>query len=134
MHHGAKSKIFEFAAELREEMTEAELLLWDYLKTKPLGLKIRRQHPIAKFILDFYCHAASLSIEVDGGYHTKAYQKSIDAERTEYLKENGIKEYRFTNEEVIKDSKNSFVRINAILREASPFRVGEGGGQKMNEP
>ena len=125
MHRGAKSKIFEYAAELRVEMTEAELVLWEYLKTKPYGLKIRRQHPIAKFILDFYGHAASLSIEADGGYHLKDDQKNIDAERTEYLKQNGITEYRFTNEEVVEDSKNSFVRINAILREALPLGLGK---------
>ena len=66
MHAGANKFIFQRARELRDRETNAELVLWGYLKGKPLGLKFRRQHPYAVFILDFYCHALKLVIEVDG--------------------------------------------------------------------
>lgn len=69
MHDGAAPSVFKNAERLRENMTEPELKLWDYLKTKPMGFKFRRQHPIAGYVLDFYCHKLRLSIELDGEYH-----------------------------------------------------------------
>ncbi len=56
MHDGATPKVSRNAAKLRDNMTESEKKLWEYLKTKPLGFKIRRQRPLAGYILDFYCH------------------------------------------------------------------------------
>jgi very-short-patch-repair endonuclease len=105
MHDGATPKVFKNAAKLRENMTEPEIKLWDYLKTKPLGYKFRRQHPIAGYVLDFYCHKLRLSIEIDGGYHLKKEQKEKDTQRTEYLKGVGIAEHRFTNEEILSNFK-----------------------------
>ena len=57
-----------FAEKLRAKMTEPEKKLWDFLKTKPLGFKFRRQHPFSTYVLDFYCHRAQLAIEIDGKY------------------------------------------------------------------
>ncbi len=71
MHDGASPKIFRYAHILRKNMTEPELKLWEFLKKHPLGYKFRRQHPIHKYILDFYCHKKRLSIEVDGKNHNK---------------------------------------------------------------
>jgi hypothetical protein len=65
MHNDAKPEIYKNAAKLRENMTEAELKLWEYLKTKPFGYKFRRQHPFGIFVLDFYCHRLRISIEVE---------------------------------------------------------------------
>ena len=90
--------------------------LWRVWKTKPLGYKFRRQHPIAGHILDFYCHKLRLSIEVDGGYHLKKEQKEKDNERTAYLKSVGITEYRFTNEEILNQFEKSIEFINSKLR------------------
>ena len=103
MHDGAKPEIFKNAEKLRANMTKTEILLWDFLKLKPFGLKFRRQHPINKYILDFYCHQKRLSIEIDGGYHLKKEQKEKDYERTKYLKSVGIKEIRFTNQDVLEN-------------------------------
>ncbi|MEM6517631.1 MAG: DUF559 domain-containing protein, partial [Bacteroidota bacterium] len=69
MHDSATPNIFKNAARLRSNMTEPKIKLWDYLKIKPKGFKFRRQHPIAGYVLDFYCHKLRLSIEIDGGYH-----------------------------------------------------------------
>jgi very-short-patch-repair endonuclease len=116
MHDGATPKVFRNASKLRKNTTEAEIKLWEYLKTKPLGLKFRRQHPIAGFVLDFYCHKLKLSIEVDGGYHLKKEQKEKDIERTAYLNSVGIIEYRFTNQEILNQFDKSIELINSKLR------------------
>mgnify|MGYP005846655177 CR=1 FL=1 len=125
MHDGATPNVYRNAATLRHNMTKPELRLWKYLKTKPMGFKFRRQHPIAGYILDFYCHQLRISIEVDGDYHLKNEQRKKDRERTEYLKSVGITEYRFKNEEILMKFKKSVEFINTKLRAASP--LGDGG-------
>ena len=131
MHDGATPKVYRNAAKLRENMTEPEIKLWDYLKTKPMGFKFRRQHPIAGYILDFYCHKLRISIEVDGGYHLNKEQKELDTQRTEYLKSVDITEYRFTNEEILNQFEKSIEFINSKLRVGSPLGV---GGERGNKP
>jgi very-short-patch-repair endonuclease len=101
MHDGAKPIIFKNAAKLRKNMTEPEIILWNYLRKKPFGFKFRRQHPIQVYVLDFYCHKLKLSIEIDGAYHTSIEQKEKDFARTIDLNEVGIKEIRFTNDDVL---------------------------------
>ena len=107
MHAGATPEIFRFAAKLRAKMTPEEKRLWEFLKIKPLGYKFRRQHPFSKYVLDFYCHKAKLSIEVDGKNHFTKKQQELDTIRTQEIKELGIKELRFTNEEI----RNEFGRV-----------------------
>ena len=130
MHDGATPKVFKNAAKLRENMTEPEIKLWDYLKTKPLGYKFRRQHPIAGYVLDFYCHKLRLSIEIDGGYHLKKEQKEKDTQRTEYLKGVGIAEHRFTNEEILSNFKKTIEIINSVL--CGGISLGAGGERGQN--
>lgn len=104
MFLGASPIIFFRARMLRIQMTEAEKLLWEELKDKKLnGCKFRRQHPILKFVLDFYCHGKKLAIELDGGIHKNTYQSFYDKDRTENLNDFGIKVIRFQNEEIIND-------------------------------
>jgi very-short-patch-repair endonuclease len=131
MHNDAKPEIYKNAAKLRENMTEAELKLWEYLKTKPFGYKFRRQHPFGIFVLDFYCHKLRISIEVDGHYHLYGEQRERDVERTAYVQSLGITEYRFTNEEILDDFDKSIDSINEILRAATP--PGVGGVRRNNE-
>lgn len=96
------------AKELRWPMTPAETVLWERLHNKQLyGLKFRRQHPLHHFILDFYCHAHRLVVEVDGGIHD--CQKGYDEARIEWLVQHGFRVIRFTNEEVMND-------IQAVLQ------------------
>ena len=66
LHSNATTILFERAVELRKNQTKAEEILWDYLRTRPLGYKFRRQHPYFNFIFDFYCYSLKLIIEVDG--------------------------------------------------------------------
>ena len=61
----ANPLIFELAKDLKRNMTDAEMILWNELKNGINGLKFRRQHPIGIYITDFYCHELKLIVEVD---------------------------------------------------------------------
>src|ERR1051325_7091366 len=101
-HLDATPNIFEFANALKKEMTEAEKILWEKLRDRRLdNIKFRRQHPIGKFILDFYCHDLKLAVEVDVNIHLLEDVKERDEGRTYELTEWGITLLRFTNEQVI---------------------------------
>jgi len=70
MFYGATASIFENAKRLRKNLTNAERIIWLELSGRKMkGLKFRSQHPIAGFIVDFYCHRAKLVIEIDGEIH-----------------------------------------------------------------
>lgn len=97
---GANAHTFENARALRNNATVAEKKLWQYLKGKKLGIKIRRQHPINQFIVDFYCNEINLIIEIDGNIHDLIEIKEYDREREKILQEMGNTIIRFTNEEI----------------------------------
>ena len=101
MYRGAGRWLFRFARRMRHEPTEAEAVLWEALKGGKLGYNFRRQHPLGSFVLDFYCHAKKLAIELDGEYHQDEEQKRYDEYRSSRLAEAGINEIRFRNEEVL---------------------------------
>jgi very-short-patch-repair endonuclease len=95
------------ARELRQPQTPAETKLWACLRNRQLGdFKFRRQHPIDRFIVDFYCAACRLVIEVDGDSH--AEQVEYDQARTEWLNDRGYRVIRFTNRDV-------FQQLDAVL-------------------
>ena len=72
MFYGASPNTFDKARLLRNNMTEAETIMWDKLKNRSLfNARFRRQHPIGIFIVDFYCHEYKLAIEIDGEIHLK---------------------------------------------------------------
>jgi len=116
MHGGAQKPLFQRARELRNKSTHAEEVLWGYLKTKPFGIKFRRQHPYSVFILDFYCHSLKLVIEADGSIHNLEEVEKNDIERQQLLEQDGLKAIRFSNEEIlnslekVKDSINFTVQ------------------------
>jgi len=88
------------ARELRGELTPAERRLWQHLRRGQLAqLGFRRQYPMGSFIVDFYCPAARVVVEVDGDVHAR--QAEYDAERTRWLERGrGCRVLRFTNDEV----------------------------------
>ena len=87
------------AKELRKQPTSAEKILWEYLRDRRLlGLKFRRQHPLGTYIVDFYCPAFRLVVEIDGEIYR--YQEVDDQARTDQLEEKGYKVIRFWNFEV----------------------------------
>lgn len=102
MHLGAKPSLFRNAAHLRKNPTEAEEILWTYLRNRQMeGVKFRRQHPVKRHIPDLYAHELKLGIEVDGDYHLDPVQQFCDRDREEILAESGIVVIRFSNDEVI---------------------------------
>lgn len=106
------------AKELRWPMTPAEAALWNRLKNKQFhGLKFRRQHPLHHFILDFFCHAHRLVIEVDGSVHDQ--QQAYDEARTEWLNQRGFKVIRFTNEAVLSNLEEVLAQILAACLDSS---------------
>ena len=89
------------AKELRRLQTPQEQKLWQRLRGKQLyGGKFRRQHPIFRFILDFFCYQHRLAIEIDGAGHADLEQQQYDQARTEWLEQRGIRVLRFTNQQV----------------------------------
>lgn len=89
---------------LRNQATLAEQRLWMCLKGKQLnGWKFRRQYGIGFYIVDFYCPALRLVIEVDGGYHLAPEQQRKDQERQDFIASLGIHVLRFTNEQVLEE-------------------------------
>src|SRR5881394_4595390 len=90
MFYGASNLIFQRAEELRNTMTPAEEIIWKAIHINEWKLKFRRQHPIANYVVDFYCHPIKLVIEVDGGIHETEDVKKNDEEREKYLKKLGL--------------------------------------------
>ncbi|HOY19832.1 MAG TPA: endonuclease domain-containing protein [Haliscomenobacter sp.] len=116
MYYGALTRNFEYAKQNRVNSTPAESALWEELRNKKLkGYKFRRQHPVGIFILDFYCHAAKLAIEIDGEYHLEQEQQLYDRARTELLYQAGIKELRFTNQDILTNLPSVLGTITQIL-------------------
>ena len=86
------------ARQLRQQDTWAEKLMWRWLRGRRFsGYKFRRQHPLGHYYLDFFCEAAELNIELDGGHHGFPGQQKHDRERDNLLKSRGIKTLRFWN-------------------------------------
>ena len=90
----------EHAEYNRNHPTEAEELLWQYLRRDALGVSFKRQHIIGDYIADFACISQKLIIELDGGYHQLPEQKVNDRQRAEWLESKGFRVVRFTNEEL----------------------------------
>ena len=96
--------VVKLAQKLRMEMTSTEKILWSKLCNKQIdGLRFRNQHPIGRYIVDFYCHEIKFVIESDGGIHES--QKEYDKNRDHYLAANKYNVLRFNNME-IKHSQN----------------------------
>jgi very-short-patch-repair endonuclease len=103
--------------ELRRNQTEAEELLWKYLRAKKIGVKFRRQYGIGPYILDFYAPSLKLAIEADGKIHLKKEVQTKDKNRDAFLKRAGISVLRFENEEIEHDLENVLSEIKMKIKE-----------------
>ncbi|MEY4751546.1 MAG: hypothetical protein RIQ60_3760 [Pseudomonadota bacterium] len=104
--------LLQAARHLRREMTDVEHLLWRCLRGRQLGgFKFRKQHPLQRVVLDFYCASARLAIELDGSQHGSDEGRARDAERTALLEAQGIRVLRFLNNEVLDDLEGVLTRI-----------------------
>ena len=87
--------------DLRANMTDAERILWSRLKGGQVhGASFRRQHAAGPYVLDFYCPALKLAIELDGGQHGATEQARRDEKRDAWFAAHGVATVRFWNFEV----------------------------------
>lgn len=109
--------LLERAKKMRNNPTEAESLLWQFLRGNGLKEHFRQQHPICGYIPDFVCLRLRLIIEIDGGYHSEGEQQEQDKIRQDYLEKEGFSFLRFTNEEVLYDTDETIEIIKDTIEE-----------------
>ena len=105
-HHPAKlpDDIRIWAREMRGRMTDAEALLWMLLRNRRIaGAKFRRQHPVGRYIIDYYCVEQKLAIELDGGQHGEAV--GYDQHRDSWLRSQEIRVLRFWNNQMLAETE-----------------------------
>ena len=107
------------ARSLRRGMTDAEQRLWFCLRGRQMdGCKSRRQHPLGSYVLDFYCPAHRLAIELDGGQHNTCEGRDKDRRRSAWLKQQRIRVLRFWNNDVLENLEGVLTRIWQVLQGA----------------
>ena len=100
-----------FRKDLRNEMPSAERILWNHLRKRQLlDFKFRRQHGVGPYVVDFFCPALRLVVEVDGDSHFRLKEQEHDKKRDEYLKHVKLHVVRFTNDQIYQD-------LEEVLRE-----------------
>jgi len=113
---GVHSSVQEMAKTLRRQMTPAEKILWNALRSARFERwKARRQHPLGRFILDFCIPSHKLVIEADGSIHDQ--QQEQDAVRTRMLEAYGYRVLRFKNDEIERNLEAVLKSIEEALRE-----------------
>jgi very-short-patch-repair endonuclease len=118
---------------LRLGQTEAEAMLWQALRGGGVdGLKFRRQHAVASFVVDFYCPERHLAVEVDGGIHDEPAQQIRDATKQEYLQALGNTALRLHNEDITHDLSTVLERIH--LATATSKATAPPEGQRSDPP
>ncbi len=117
------------AQNLRKSGNLSEVLLWNEIKSKKLGVQFLRQKPIDKYIVDFYCNELSLAIEIDGVSHD--VKVDADTRRQNVLESKGVRFIRFSDsdvkcnlESVVREIKEFIESKNPSLSGA-PFKKGE---------
>jgi len=104
------------ARALRSAMTPPEIALWQVLRTRPEGLKFRRQHPAGPYVADFYCHAARLVVEVDGEAHGRGVRPAADDRRDQWFDARGLQTLRLPAGVVRRDLDASVRGIVAVAK------------------
>ncbi|QDT35797.1 endonuclease domain-containing protein [Stratiformator vulcanicus] len=98
------------AKELRQTLTGPERVLWNGLRGRRFaGLKFRRQHPIGPYIVDFYCDAKKLVVELDGASHDS--RGEYDKARQSWIESEGYKMLRISNDDVLQNLEESLLAI-----------------------
>jgi very-short-patch-repair endonuclease len=121
MHDHSPGKV-ERARRLRREMSLPEVLLWRILRSRPMGVKFRNQHPIEDYVVDFYCHAARTVFEIDGISHDMGDQPEFDERRDEELKAVGLSIVRILASDVLRDPEAAAESMVLFCLDKSPSR------------
>ena len=104
------------ARELRRRPSLPEGLVWRELRQRPNGLKFRRQHPVGRYVVDFYCAAARLVIEIDGQSHSMGDRPHRDERRDEWIRRQGLRVIRFDAADVMNDLASVVTVITSACR------------------
>ena len=115
------------ARKLRSELTLPEAMLWRALRARPGGFKFRCQHPASEYVLDFYCAAARLAIEVDGFAHDSEPAARRDANRSRFLRSQGVATLRVPARIILGDLEIAVARIVEVCRD----RTSEGARHRV---
>jgi len=87
---------------LRKNQTDAEKKLWSVIRNRQIsGVKFRRQFPVGRYIVDFYCPQYRIGIEADGGHHYVEKGRKRDEGRTQVLNELGVELIRFSDHDIL---------------------------------
>lgn len=98
--------------ELRRNQTDAERAFWAHVRNRQFfGMRFFRQYSVGPYILDFYCPALKLAIELDGGQHNQVEGREYDIARSEYLNAQGIEVIRFWNNEILRELEGVLARL-----------------------
>ncbi len=126
-------QVLSFVRELRAKPTDAEATLWYFLRDRRFdGLKFRRQQPVGPYVLDFYCDALKLGIELDGGQHNETQGRQRDAVRAGYLSKEGIDVRRYWNNDVLQRTEDVLSDLWLATRTPSPLApLPEGEGKEV---
>ncbi|HEX7757997.1 MAG TPA: endonuclease domain-containing protein [Caulobacteraceae bacterium] len=109
--------IVERARNLRSNLSVPEALLWTVLRGRAAdGLKFRRQHPMGRYVLDFYCAEAKVAVEIDGESHLQGDQPRRDEIRDKWLVSEGVRVLRIPAAEVLRDVNETADGIVAFVR------------------
>ena len=93
-----------YRTKLRKSLTPTEAAFWNIVKNSKLdGRKFRRQHSVGNYIIDFYCPAEKLGVELDGEGHFSGRSSETDVERRRHIESHGIKIIRIENKRVFED-------------------------------
>ncbi|CAN5404858.1 hypothetical protein BH09CHL1_BH09CHL1_18260 [soil metagenome] len=113
---GASPELVDSARELRRKQTPAENRFWDAIRNRSAySFRIRRQHPIGTYVLDFWIPSLRIAIEIDGDIHLEADVSANDSSRTEWLESRGILVVRFTNAEILDDLERVLQTIDRLI-------------------
>ncbi|MBS0275268.1 MAG: DUF559 domain-containing protein [Proteobacteria bacterium] len=114
-----KALKLDAARSLRENSTKCERQLWSMLRRKQMAmLRFRRQHPIGPYIVDFFCPAMNLVVELDGAQHSEHEAIVYDEARTRWLEAQGYKVLRFWNWDFKENPDGTLDRIWHAIKES----------------
>jgi very-short-patch-repair endonuclease len=118
-------RLLPLAKKLRKDMTLSEVLLWNEIKNKRLGVRFSRQIPIDEFIVDFYCKDLQLAIEIDGESHFYDDQPEKDSIRQKRLESLGVQFVRFDDLDVKKNINWVITELMHAISEIEPTSAKE---------
>ncbi len=133
MYRDVPEYVVTLCKELRDSSTPPEQQLWRCLRNRRLGqLKFRRQHPVGRYIADFYCAELRLIIEIDGVHHFIPDSVERDRIRDNDLKGSGFEVMRVTAKQVREQLESVLMLILEYRTPSPPTPLPKGEGRRLS--